>query len=139
METPVKFEVGESFSLPYTFSRQRVEAFAILSGDNNPIHIDPEFGKASRFGGNIVHGMFAGSLISCVLGNHFPGHGTIYLSQELHFLAPILVGGDVVVTCEIVELAKKNRAIIKTQVMDPISDVVFVDGTACVLLPRETK
>ena len=130
------FEVGQSFQLEFHFTKDNVLKFANVCGDVNPIHIDEEFARATPFGGTIVHGMYAGSLISAILGNHFPGPGTIYVSQEMRFLAPIMVGSREIVECALVEIGQKNRAQLRTQVRDLKKGTLLVDGSASVLLPR---
>ena len=80
--------IGDSACIERTLTRQDIQLFAILSGDANPQHLDPEFAASTRFHGVIAHGMWGGALISAVLGTRLPGPGTIYLGQTLRFLAP---------------------------------------------------
>jgi phosphate acetyltransferase/phosphate butyryltransferase len=84
--------VGDSAAIERTLTAQDIQLFAVLSGDANPQHLDPEFAAASRFHGVIAHGMLGGALISAVLGTRLPGPGTVYLSQTLKFLAPVRIG-----------------------------------------------
>ena len=72
-----------------------IRAFAELSGDHNPIHLDDGYAATTRFGQRIAHGMFGASLISAVIGNDLPGTGSIYLGQTLKFLAPVYLGDTV--------------------------------------------
>lgn len=107
----------------YQFTRKitphDVTAFAGLTGDLNPLHIDKEFGEKSTFGRNIVHGMFAGSLFSTLIGMHCPGKNSLYLSQTLHFTAPlffndtIMVRGTVIAKDEAIRLITLQTEIIK--------------------------
>jgi phosphate acetyltransferase len=93
--------VGDSATLVRTLRQEDIQMFAIMSGDINPAHVDPEFAHSSMFHEVIAHGMWGGALISTVLGTQFPGPGTIYIDQSLHFSHPVRVGDTltVKVTC----------------------------------------
>jgi len=93
--------VGQVARLVRTLTLADIQAFAAVSGDTNPAHLDPEYASATLFHGVIGHGMWGGSLISTVLGTVFPGPGTIYLEQNLHFSRPVRIGDtlNVTVTC----------------------------------------
>lgn len=94
----MEFEEGQSASLTRVVTADDVAAFAHLSGDLNPVHLDPEYASRTRFGKRIAHGMLAVSYISAVLGTRFPGPGTIYLSQNVSFLAPVFLGDTITAT-----------------------------------------
>src|ERR1700741_648739 len=85
----MKVKPGDTASVTKTFTQEEIEKFADLSGDHNPIHLDEEHAKGTRFGRRIAHGMLTSSLISNVIGNDLPGAGSIYLGQTLQFLAPV--------------------------------------------------
>jgi len=93
--------VGQSARMVRTLTLADIQAFAAVSGDTNPAHLDPEYANASLFHGVIGHGMWGGALISSLLGTVFPGPGTIYLEQNLHFSRPVRIGDtlNVTVTC----------------------------------------
>jgi phosphate acetyltransferase len=93
--------VGQAARLVRTLTLADIQAFAAVSGDTNPAHLDPEYANATLFHGVIGHGMWGGSLISSLLGTVFPGPGTIYLEQNLHFSRPVRIGDtlNVTVTC----------------------------------------
>ena len=84
-----EIEVGDHASLVRTLSQRDIELFAAMSGDVNPAHMDPAYASTDMFHRVIAHGMWGGALVSTVLGTELPGPGTIYLSQDLHFHAPI--------------------------------------------------
>ena len=84
--------VGDEASSTRTLSRDDVDLFAIVSGDINPTHVDPEFATAAGWGDVSGHSMWAGTLISALLGTELPGPGTQYVSQSLDFLQPIKLG-----------------------------------------------
>jgi 3-hydroxybutyryl-CoA dehydratase len=95
------FYVGEQASLVKTVSEADVATFAEVIGDFNPLHVDDDYARKSRFGNRIAHGMFSGGLISAVLGNKLPGAGGIYLSQQIEFLAPVYIGDTITATVEV--------------------------------------
>lgn len=84
--------VGQTASFMREITRQDIAAFATLSGDINPAHLNEEYANASLFEGVIAHGMFGAALISALLGTRFPGPGTIYLGQEIKFTKPVRIG-----------------------------------------------
>ena len=90
--------IGMSASLSRTVSEADILMFAGVSGDNNPVHMDEEFAASTMFGGRIAHGMLSAGLISAVFGTRLPGPGSIYLSQNLKFKAPVRIGQTLVAT-----------------------------------------
>lgn len=107
-----KFIVGQSASVSKTITAEDVEAFAALSGDRNPIHFDEEYAAKTRFGQRIAHGMLSAGLISTVIGMHLPGPGAIYLSQELKFLRPVLIGDTITATATINSTNPEKRILV---------------------------
>ena len=105
------FYVGEQASLSKTVTDSDVATFAELIGDHNPIHTDDEYARNSRFGRRVAHGIFTGGLISAVLGNHLPGPGAIYLSQQLEFLAPVFIGDTITAVVEVTSWRPEKRII----------------------------
>jgi len=93
-----EIRIGDTAQTIRTLTLEDIQAFAAVSGDTNPAHLDPSYANASLFHGVIAHGMWGGALISSVLGTTFPGPGTIYLDQKLHFSRPIRVGDTVTVS-----------------------------------------
>ncbi len=87
--------IGESASAVRTLTQEDIELFAVVSGDVNPAHLDPAYAETDLFHRIIAHGMWGGALISAVLGTQLPGPGTIYISQDLHFHAPIGIGDTI--------------------------------------------
>lgn len=88
-------EVGTTRSFHRTIASEDVMAFASLSGDMNPLHVDEEFGRQSKFSRNVVHGMLAGSLFSTLVGMYCPGEKSLYLSQTLQFRMPLFYGDTI--------------------------------------------
>jgi 3-hydroxybutyryl-CoA dehydratase len=129
------FTVGQRAFMKKRFNEEDVKLFANISGDINPIHLDENFAKRTRFKRRIVHGLLVASLISSVLGTKLPGAGTIYLRQELRFLAPVYIGEGVTaeVVVESFDPATKRMKLL-TRCFNS-SDKIVVDGSADVLVP----
>lgn len=125
--------VGDKASLSKTISEYDVYAFAGVTGDFNPVHVNAEFAKNSLFKQRIAHGMISAGLISAVLGTELPGIDTIYMNQELSFLAPVLYGDTLTATVECIEKDdKKHRIIFRTTVTNQ-NDKLVTDGKARVM------
>jgi 3-hydroxybutyryl-CoA dehydratase len=125
--------VGEKASLSKTFTEKDVRAFAEITGDFNPIHLNKEFAKNSIFGERVVHGILTVGLISNVLGNVLPGPNTIYLSQEAKFLAPVKFGDTLTAECEVIEKRDEKKILLMKTTVKNQDGAVVVDGTAKVL------
>jgi len=136
MAQDVKYEdihIGDTAALSKTISEYDVYAFAGVTGDFNPVHVNSEFAKKSLFKQRIAHGMISAGLISAVLGTELPGINTIYMNQELNFLAPVLYGDTLTATIECVEKDDaKHRIIFKTTVTNQ-NDKIVTDGKARVM------
>lgn len=107
-----ELKIGQKASVQKTFTAADVTAFAGISLDVNPIHMSDKYAKSTIFGKRIVHGILTSGLISAVLANKLPGPGTIYLGQELRFMAPVYLGDDITATVEIIEL-REDKKIVK--------------------------
>jgi len=114
-----KLKMGDQYQEPVRFTQERVNVFAEVTGDNNPIHVDEAYAAKTPFGKPIVHGFFAGSVFSKVFGTTWPGEGTIYLYQEMSFRAPVFVEQDYLATFEVIEhIEEKHRATIQCTLVD---------------------
>ncbi len=102
---------GETATLAKTITQSDIEQFAKLVGDMNPVHVDPDFAKKTRFGRPIAHGMWGLSLISAVLGTKLPGPGTIYLSQTVKFRAPVFPGDTLTAKVKVLQV-RQDKPII---------------------------
>lgn len=130
------FELGEKASLSKTITEADVMALAELIGDFNPLHVDEEFARKSRFGRRIAHGVFTSGLISAVLGNTLPGPGSIYLSQQIEFLAPVYLGDTITATVEVINWRPDKRIItFKTDCHNQDNKQVAT-GQAVLIAPR---
>lgn len=125
-----------SVGMQASFRKQVTDAdivkFADVSGDTNPVHLDEEFAKTTRFGGRIAHGMLSAGHISAVLANQLPGPGTIYLGQTLAFKAPVKPGDLVETTVEVKSIEKRRVTLITTS---RVGDTVVIEGEALVMAP----
>jgi len=106
-----ELKVGMRDSISKKITKEMVDMFADISEDHNPVHVDPEYGKTCIFGANIAHGMIGAALISAVLGNKLPGLGSIYVSQDLRFKAPVYFGDVVTAWVEITGLDEAKHKI----------------------------
>jgi phosphate acetyltransferase len=128
-------QVGQSARLVRTLTVEDIQAFAAVSGDTNPAHLDPEYANDTLFHGVIAHGMWGGALISALLGTEFPGPGTIYLQQDLHFTHPVRIGDTLTVTVTVTAKEdSKKRVDLDCLVMNQQAQRVLY-GTARVLAP----
>lgn len=127
---------GDSATLVRTLTEQDIKLFAVMSGDINPAHVDPDYALNSRFREVIGHGMWSGALISTVLGTEFPGPGTIYLGQELRFRRPVKVGDTVTVKVTARQKGEKGHVTLDTECVNQDGDVV-VSGSADVIAPKD--
>jgi len=125
--------IGETAEFSRSFSKDDLKLFSELSNDFNPIHMDASFAKSTPFGKQIVHGMLTSSLISGLLGNTLPGAGSVYLSQEFKFLAPVFIDEIITAKVTIIKLiSSKKQVLLKTQITNK-ENIVVVDGEALLL------
>ena len=132
-----EIQVGDSASLVRTLKPQDIQLFAIMSGDVNPSHVDPEYARSSMFREVVAHGMWGGALISTVLGTQFPGPGTIYVDQTLHFSRPVGLGDTITVMVTATRKFDHNHHILFDCVCTNQDGQKVIGGTAEVLAPTE--
>ncbi len=132
-----QIKIGDSAQITKIITDEMVSDFARVSGDFNPVHLDQAYAEKTPFKGKIAHGALSIALLSNVLGNFLPGHGTIYLSHEIKFLAPVRIGDTLTVRVEAVELIpEKNRARFRTTCINQEGKMV-VDGYAWAMPPQK--
>ncbi|MCX7779517.1 MAG: MaoC family dehydratase [Negativicutes bacterium] len=130
-----ELKVGDKGSFSKTVSEHDIYAFAGITGDFNPIHVDAEYAKQTMFKERIAHGMLTAGFISAVLGTIMPGPMNLYMSQELVFKAPVKIGDTVTATVELIEkIEEKRRLIFRTTVTNQ-DGVVVIDGQAKLYKP----
>jgi 3-hydroxybutyryl-CoA dehydratase len=131
-----ELKVGDSAEWSRTVTEDDIKLVAKATGDINPVHLDQAYAEKTFFKGRIAHGLLSLGYISTVLGNILPGHGTIYLSQEVKFLAPVRIGDTITARVEVMEvIPEKNRAKFKTICLNQEGKIV-VDGAAWVMPPK---
>ncbi|HXP31636.1 MAG TPA: MaoC family dehydratase [Stellaceae bacterium] len=126
--------VGMTAAYRHTLTDRDIHAFADLTGDHNPLHLNEDFARQTRFKGRIAHGMLSASFFSTVLAI-LPGPGTIYLGQTLAFKAPVRIGDTVEARATIMDiLPEKARVRLKT--VCTVGETVVIDGEATAIVPR---
>ncbi|HJY27992.1 MAG TPA: MaoC family dehydratase [Pyrinomonadaceae bacterium] len=124
---------GDSAEITKTIEQADVDAFADLTGDHNPVHVDEEFAKTTHFGRRIAHGMLTASLISSVLANKLPGKGSVYLGQTLKFVAPVFPGDTITARVTVKEI-RADKPIVKLEtICINQHDEIVIRGEATVL------
>lgn len=104
-------EIGMKRHLRKQVTDRDIEMFAEVSTDHNPVHLDDDYARDTIFEGRIAHGMLTAGLISAVIGEQLPGHGTVYLGQSLKFLAPVRPGDMVMAEVEVIEIDHAKRRV----------------------------
>lgn len=138
-KTIEELNVGDRAHFSKTLSESDVYLFAGVTGDLNPAHINEEYAGKTFFKTRIVHGMLLAGLISGVLGNKLPGAGTVYLRQDLEFLAPVHIGETITAVVEIIEiLHEEKRVRVRTTCVNQ-QGVLVLNGEALVSPPRRPK
>ena len=133
------FTIGEEATLTKLVNDIDIKAFAQISGDDNPVHMNDEYAKGTIFGGRIAHGMLVAGLISAVLGTMLPGPGAIYLSQQLRFLAPVRPGDEVTARARVSEWDPvKGRVTLSTDVRNQ-DGVAVISGEARLVMSSYLK
>lgn len=135
-KTIKELSLGMEASFQKTITETDVYLYAGITGDLNPAHINESVAKEGMFKGRIAHGMLTAGLVSAVLGMQLPGPGSIYLSQELKFTAPVRFGDTIKATAKVVEIIEeKNRVKLETICMNQNQEVVL-KGYALIMPPR---
>jgi 3-hydroxybutyryl-CoA dehydratase len=129
-----ELHLGQTASLSKTITEEDLLMYSLVCLDTNPIHMNDEAGRRSRFGGRVAHGMLSAGLISALLGTRLPGPGTIYMRQSLKFHAPVMIGQTVDAMVEITDLnPSRKSATLRTRCL--VKEDVVIDGEAIVLVP----
>lgn len=127
--------VGDTATISRAFSQDDVRLYADLSTDHNPVHLDADFAATTQFGQRIVHGMLVGSLFSALLGEHLPGHGSIYMSQNLQFKAPVYLDTEVIAKVEITAIREGKPVVTLKTTCEDTSGKLLVTGEAVMYVP----
>ena len=127
-------EIGMARRLQKTITDRDIQLFAEVSTDHNPVHLDEDYARATIFQGRIAHGMLTAGLISAVIGEQLPGHGTVYLGQSLKFLAPVRPGDTVEAVVKVLAIDQAKRRV-TLETLCSVGNTVVVKGEALVLAP----
>ena len=129
-------ELGMEASFAKTVTEADIQAFADVTGDRNPVHLDEGYAGKTMFKGRIAHGMLTAGLISAVFGMEMPGPGAIYVSQTLNFRAPVRIGDHAIAKVRVVELIPaKHRA--RFDCTCQVGDKVVLEGEAILMVPKK--
>ena len=127
-------EMGMTRYIRKVITDRDIEQFAEISTDHNPVHLDDEYARDTIFEGRIAHGMLTAGLVSAVIGEQLPGHGTIYMSQNLKFLAPVRPGDLVYAEVKVVDMVIDKRRV-KLDCRCEVNGKNVLIGEAIVLAP----
>lgn len=127
-------EIGMTRSLRKVVTDRDIELFAEVSTDRNPVHLDEAYAQDTIFQGRIAHGMLTAGLISAVIGEQLPGHGTVYLGQSLKFMAPVRPGDTVEAVVKVTAIDHSRRRV-TLETHCAVGNTVVLKGEALVLAP----
>jgi 3-hydroxybutyryl-CoA dehydratase len=127
-------DVGMEARLVRTVRASEIQSFADISGDHNPLHLDPAFAASTPFKTTIAHGMLTAAYISAIFGTDMPGPGCIYVSQTLNFRAPVRAGDEVTTVVRIVELVSAKRRA-RFDCVCSVNGRTVLEGEAILMVP----
>ena len=129
---------GMKASYAKTIKDLDVINFADITGDTNPVHLNQEFASKTLFEGRVIHGMLTASIISTVIGTKLPGPGCIYVSQNLHFKAPVKVGDTITAVCKVIKIIP-DKQMVTMDTICCVANTVVLQGQATILVPLRPK
>jgi len=127
-------KIGDKFSKDRKVTDELVRKFAEVSGDYNPLHLDEEFAKTTRFGRRIAHGMLSGAFISAVLGFEFRERKIVYLSQTMKFVAPVFIDDTVTATGTVIRIREDKGIVVLETICTNQNNEILVKGEAVVMI-----
>ena len=134
-----ELKIGDSVEFGKTVTESDIYLYAGVTGDFNPAHINEAYAKKTHFKTRIAQGMLTAGFVSGLLGIGLPGPGTIYIRQELDFLAPVHIGDTITARVEIIEIMdKKNRVRVRTTCVNQ-DGIMVLDGQAIVSPPKASN
>lgn len=136
MPTP---KLGQKANITRSFSEEDVKDFARLSGDYNPIHIDPEFAKNTVFGQRIVHGVLVSSLFSNLLAEKVPGKGSIYLGQTFKFKKPVFFDQSITASVEVINVREDKPIVTMSTICKNEQGEELISGEAVLMFNPEIE
>ncbi|WWW10880.1 MaoC family dehydratase [Arcobacter cryaerophilus gv. pseudocryaerophilus] len=131
-----EIKIGMSESYSQTISEADVKAYAGISGDRNPVHMDDEYAEKSRYKKRIAHGMISSSFFSALFGTKLPGPGCVYVNQSLNFKRPVYIGDTVTAIITVTKIDEiKSRVFFDT--VCKVKNKIVIDGQAELYIPKE--
>jgi 3-hydroxybutyryl-CoA dehydratase len=127
-------ELGMEASVAKTVAEADIIAFADITGDKNPVHLDETYASNTMFKSRIAHGMLTAGYVSAVFGMEMPGPGAIYISQTLNFRAPVRIGDAVVARARVIELLPKKRRA-RFECVCTVGETAVLEGEAILMVP----
>ena len=132
-----QIEIGDTVKFTEKITKLHLDNFAKLSGDYNPLHMDENYAKNTKFKKQVCHGMLLASLFSRLVGMYIPGKNSLYFSQTLNFQAPCYVNDQLTIQGEVVDKSNSTRMItLKTTIHNNLG-ICLVDGLAKVLVRHD--
>ena len=132
-----ELKIGDQAEFSKTVSESDIYLYAGITGDFNPAHVNQAYAEKTFFKSRIAHGLLSAGLISAVIGTILPGPGTIYLKQELSFIAPVYIGDTITASVEVVEVnVSKNHVLLKTICRNQENKNI-IEGQALVSPPKK--
>ncbi|MGE8203159.1 MaoC family dehydratase [Heyndrickxia sp. NPDC080065] len=131
------FTIGQQASCSKTITESDIVLFAGLSGDFNPIHLDKEYAKKTRFNQRIAHGLLTSSLLSQLLGVHLPGKGSVYKEQTMRFTSPVFIGDTVTAKATVLEFIEEKRILKLLTECHNQENTLVLTGSAVMMVPKE--
>lgn len=126
--------IGDTYEYAFRFTQEEVVAFAQLTGDDNPLHLDPDYAATTAFKRPIIHGMLSASVFTKIIGTRFPGYGSIYMGQTFQFMRPMFVDTDYKVTFTVISLnPEKHTGEILGEITDAATGKVTIKGVATLM------
>lgn len=134
-KTVYQLKLGDKASFEKTITEADISLFAGITGDFNPLHINAEAIKKTKYKGRLAHGLLTAGLISAIIGTKLPGIGTLYVTQDLKFISPVYSGDTIKATVEVISIdVQRNIAILNTFCINQ-EGMVVIEGTATVKPP----
>ncbi len=137
-QTRSTLAVGDKGSFTKTITEQDVFQFADISGDYNPLHMDEEYAKKTRFGQRVAHGILMAGIISAVLGSDIPGVGTVFVEMQIRFLKPVFFGDTITANATVMEIVNPKRVRLLVACVNQHGEDVTI-GNVVVIPPEETR
>ena len=134
LQNNMDLKIGDTFSTTREITDDLIRRFAEVSGDYNPIHLDEEFAKKTRFGRRIAHGMLSGAFISAVLGYEFKERKIVYLSQTMKFTAPAYLGDTITATATVTVIRADKPIVTLETVCTNQNGEITLKGEAAVMI-----